>query len=228
MCVCVDIYNLLYGIFFTLRSSKKGYFFYYSCIWPVDSKSDVHFHQPPEPETLDYPENTQIFWIIGGFRYLLTKMDTGFRFCRSKKPWVIFHQSGKFPLSRNIRIDNSECHAITVTEKTLKTSKMKVLQKKKNEIQCSFGNCQALWCTEFLKKVIAYVAKVEHFKTFYTSSAPSALHFVPHCLQSALSRRPKLCFDPEQLIKSTLFAAGGNKTLELTSNWTAKVYFLLI
>ena len=31
-----------------------------------------------------------------------------------------------------------------------------------------------------------------------TRSAPSALHSVPRCLQSALSRRPKLCFGPEK------------------------------
>ena len=53
---------------------------------------------------------------------------------------------------------------------------------------------------------------------YWTRSAPSALHFVQRCLQSALSRRPKLCFGPEKLINSTVFAARGNNTLELISN----------
>ena len=38
------------------------------------------------------------------------------------------------------------------------------------------------------------------------------------CLQSLLSHRPKFRFGPEYLINSTLFAAGGNITLELISN----------
>ena len=38
-------------------------------------------------------------------------------------------------------------------------------------------------------------------------------------------RRPKLCFGPEKLINSILFAAGGNNTIELVSNRTAKVDF---
>ena len=51
-----------------------------------------------------------------------------------------------------------------------------------------------------------------------TRSAPSTLHFVPHCLQSALSRITNLCFGQEKLINSTLSAAGDNNTLELISN----------
>ena len=51
-----------------------------------------------------------------------------------------------------------------------------------------------------------------------TRSAPSALHFLPRCLQSALSRRPKLRFGLEILINATLFAAGVNNTLELINN----------
>ena len=50
-----------------------------------------------------------------------------------------------------------------------------------------------------------------------THSAPSVLHFVPRCLQSALSRRPKL-----------YFAAGGIDTLELISNWTARSYNFIL
>ena len=34
---------------------------------------------------------------------------------------------------------------------------------------------------------------------------PSTLHFVPRSVQSALSRRPKLLFGPEVLIKWTVF-----------------------
>ena len=48
-----------------------------------------------------------------------------------------------------------------------------------------------------------------------TRSAPSALHCVPRCLQSALPRRPYLRFGPEKLLNSTLFATEGNDTLEL-------------
>ena len=48
-----------------------------------------------------------------------------------------------------------------------------------------------------------------------TRSAPSALHFVPRYLQSALSHRPKLRFGPEKLISFTLFAAEDNNTLEI-------------
>ena len=59
-------------------------------------------------------------------------------------------------------------------------------------------------------------------------SAPSVHHFVRRCSQSALSGPPKLRFGPEKLINSTLFEAGGNNTLELTSNLTAEVDFLLI
>ena len=39
-----------------------------------------------------------------------------------------------------------------------------------------------------------------------------ALHFVPHCLQSAPSHSPKLRFGPEKLLNPTLFATGGNNT----------------
>ena len=42
-------------------------------------------------------------------------------------PQFVSLQSTKFPLPRNIKIDNSECYAITTTEKSLKTPKMKVL-----------------------------------------------------------------------------------------------------
>ena len=59
-----------------------------------------------------------------------------------------------------------------------------------------------------------------------TCSAPLALHFVPRCLQTALSRRPKFQFCPNKLVNSTFFVAGGNNKLELISNWTEKVYFL--
>ena len=45
-------------------------------------------------------------------------------------------------------------------------------------------------------------------------------------LQSALSRRPKLRFGPQNIIKSTLFVAGSNTTLELISTITTAVYFL--
>ena len=58
-----------------------------------------------------------------------------------------------------------------------------------------------------------------------TLSALWALHFVPRCLQSVLSRRPKLRFGPEILFNSTLFAVGGNNTLELISNWTVIFFF---
>ena len=43
-----------------------------------------------------------------------------------------------------------------------------------------------------------------------TRSAPWALHFIPRCLQSVLSRCPNLRFGPKKLINSTLTAAGGN------------------
>ena len=63
-----------------------------------------------------------------------------------------------------------------------------------------------------------------------TRSAPSALHFVPRCrcLQSALSRRQKLSFVPENLINSTLFAQEViANTLELISNWRVEVDFIV-
>ena len=60
-----------------------------------------------------------------------------------------------------------------------------------------------------------------------TRSAPSALYFVPRCLQSALSRRPKLRFGPDKIINSILFSAGCNNVLELISNSITGVYFLL-
>ena len=55
-----------------------------------------------------------------------------------------------------------------------------------------------------------------------TRLASLALHFVH------LARRPELHFDPEKLINSTLFAARDNNTLELISNETAEIDFLLI
>ena len=39
-----------------------------------------------------------------------------------KKLLAVPHQSGKFPLSGKFRVDNSVCHAITVTKKGLTTS----------------------------------------------------------------------------------------------------------
>ena len=66
--------------------------------------------------------------LSGGLRCWLTRLDTGFRFCRSKNNLVVSFPSVKFSLSRNIRIDNSDCHAITVTVKRLKTSTTKFLQ----------------------------------------------------------------------------------------------------
>ena len=47
-------------------------------------------------------------------------------------------------------------------------------------------------------------------------------------LQSALSRLSKLCFGQENLINSTLSAAGGSNTLALIGNWIAEVDFLSI
>ena len=61
-----------------------------------------------------------------------------------------------------------------------------------------------------------------------TLSAPSALHVVPRCVQSSLSRRPKLTIGSEKLIHSTLFAAGGNNSLELIYHWTVEVEFFFI
>ena len=52
-----------------------------------------------------------------------------------------------------------------------------------------------------------------------TRSAPSAFHFVPRCLQSALLRLPKLCFGPEKWINSTLSAAVGNNYKNIIDCW---------
>ena len=60
-----------------------------------------------------------------------------------------------------------------------------------------------------------------------TRSAPSALNFVPRCSQSALSRRPKLRFGPENLTNSTLFTGGVGKVLELISNRRAELDFFV-
>ena len=76
------------------------------------------------------------FQIIRGLGYRLMKMDTGCRFCRSNS-WIEFHQSGKFLLSRKFRVDNFECHAITVIEKRLKTPKMK--------FDFYFIHCRVFW-----------------------------------------------------------------------------------
>ena len=58
-----------------------------------------------------------------------------------------------------------------------------------------------------------------------THSATSALLDVPRCmLTTALSCRTKLHFGLEKLINFTLFAAGGNDTLELISNWTSEFF----
>ena len=72
--------------------------------------------------------------------------------------------------------------------------------------------------------IVISLVTVSGFSWGRLRSAPSALHFVPLCLQSALSRRPKLRFGKEKLINSTLFAASGN-ALELISNGTAEVDF---
>ena len=45
-----------------------------------------------------------------------------------EKHKIYSHHSGKFPLTRNIRIDNSECHEFNETKKIIK-SKIKVSQK---------------------------------------------------------------------------------------------------
>ena len=79
-----------------------------------------------EQETLGNPENIFFFQIIWCFRFRLTKIDTGFRFCRSKNPWIVSHQFGKFSLSRKFRVDNSECHACNYgNREKVKTSKIK-------------------------------------------------------------------------------------------------------
>ena len=191
-------------------------------------------------------KETKIFWFIGGFRYRLTKMDNGFRFCRSKNLWITSYQFGKLLVSQTFWEYNSECHAITVTGKRLKTSKMKVfpsffIQGSVFIVQNS--NPMSIFIGRERKTSIIVIKK-----TFYpdyreyqirrqdfletgwdgTRSAPSALHFVPRCLQSAISRRPKLRFGPEILINSTLSVARCNNTLELMSNCTAVVDFLLI
>ena len=57
----------------------------------------------------------------------------------------------------------------------------------------------------------------QHLRRFTSSHAA--------CNRRAIQ---KLCFGPEKLINSTLFAAGGNNTLELISNQTAEVEFLNI
>ena len=98
-------------------------------LFDADSKSEVHFFRYSgkqlKPETLDNPKKKKIFQIISGLRYRLTKMDTGFRFCRSNNPCIASSQSWKFPLSQTFGVNNSECRAITLTNERLKTSKMK-------------------------------------------------------------------------------------------------------
>ena len=91
---------------------------YFDCTF---QKSDIHFRRP-ETKTFDNPR--KIFSrIIGGFRYLLTKMDIGFRFRRSKNPWRVSHLFRKFPLSWKFRVDNTGCHTITITEERITASK---------------------------------------------------------------------------------------------------------
>ena len=56
---------------------KKTFFLFNSCIFDLESESEIHFRQP-EAETLDNLEK-QNFLIIGGFRCRLTKINTGER-----------------------------------------------------------------------------------------------------------------------------------------------------
>ena len=49
-----------------------------------------------------------------------------------QKYWIVY-QSGKFSLSRKFRVDNSECHTITITEKGSKLPKWSFF------IQCSLA-----------------------------------------------------------------------------------------
>ena len=118
-----------------------------------------------------------------------------------------------------MRIGNSIC-PITVTEKRLKTSKIKVLQKNIYIINLVYIDVQNSksnvhfhrpWPEnlDYLEKNLDYREYEIRRQDFFdagsggTCSAPSALHFTPRCLQSALSRRLKLGFGPEKLIKST-------------------------
>ena len=169
------------------------------------------------------------FQIIGGFQWRLTKIDTGFWFCRSKKTWKVYHQCLKFPLSRKFKVDNSECHAITITEERLKTFKMEVFL---------FFIIQGsvFWrAKSIISKKNSRLTGISNTRQGFlgagcdvTLSAPSPHHFVPRCMQSVPSRRSMLRFGTEKLINTTLFASGGNDTLKLIGNWTAKVEFLSI
>ena len=76
------------------------------------------------------------------------------------------------------------------------------------------------------EKVFSRIIDNSRYGSRFPRSATSVLHFVPRCLQSALSYRPKLCFGPEKLISSFLFAGGGNNTSELISNWTAEGFII--
>ena len=96
--------------------------------WPVES--EVHFCRP-EPENLDnlkkkkkkkkrnFPDSAYREFQVPADKY-------GHRVWIQKvrKPGLVY-QSGKLPLSRKFRVDNSECHAIAVTKKRLKTPEMK-------------------------------------------------------------------------------------------------------
>ena len=168
-------------------------------------------------------------------------MDTVFRFCRSKDPWIASHQSWKFPLSQKFRVDNFECHAIIVTEKWLKTSNMKFFPSFFFILGLFYPNLMSIFIgcdrkTSIIGKnwffrIREYQIRRQSFLEAScdgTRSAPSALHFVPRCLLSALSRRPKLRFGLEKLINYTLFAAWGNNAFQLISNWTSAVDLLLI
>ena len=110
--------------FFLLRYQKRIFFLIY-VVWPTESKSDVYFQgQNRNPSIIQ-----KKFRIICGFQCRPTKTDTwfGFYWSRLKKivvVVVVYHQSGKFPLSQKFRVNNSKCHSITVRSKWWKTFNM--------------------------------------------------------------------------------------------------------
>ena len=192
-------------IFFYFNVIKSNFI---SCVlWPVESKSDVHFRRP-KPETFDNPENlNSILSEISGASWRKWIPDLNYR---SKTLLNKYHLSGKFLLSPKFRVDKSECCAITVT-------KVKNFQIERVFYFYFINGCVFLpWIriryplssavtgkprSKFFFRITENLERLQGFPEADCDGTLCLRHFSSShgCLQSALSRHLKLCFSPEKL-----------------------------
>ena len=154
-------------------------------------------------------------------------MNSGFRLCKSMNSWIVSHQSGKLPLSWKFRVDNFDCHAITITEKRLETSEFFSFK----VVYHDLPNSNPMSIFIYLNRETSIIRKNLFFRIIENIRCAGRVS-LKHAAMG-LSRRLRhftsshaacnRCYRAAQsfalvwkkLINSTLFAGGGNKYIRI-------------